>query len=210
MALSGAASASFYDSSFDPPYFLGGAVFEIDDSCLASNGEQSANSGGCSPVSMQASPSPFVNLDDSLGHTATLNFAGFTTDFDDMETVAVIGNKFAGIRTDTIGGFLAAGAQASFFPGYFFLKFDYIATFSGDDLGIESLHLSSTDGTLVSVKNFVQLINCPIDNPLAERCTIVDTSRTSTFERIPEPGTLALILGGLGAGWWTRRRKSVA
>ncbi len=210
-ALSGAASASFYDSSFDPPFFNGTAVFEIADGCLATNGENAANSGSCSPVSMQAVPSPIVNLDDSSGHTATLNFTGFVDDFDDMDLVAVISGKFAGIRTEAIGGFPAAGPDASFFPGFFFLRFDYIPTFSDGELLSDTLPtLSSDGGELVSVKNFVQIINCRENNPSAEDCVIKDTSRNVTFTLIPEPGSLALILGGLGAGWWTRRRKTHA
>lgn len=31
-----------------------------------------------------------------------------------------------------------------------------------------------------------------------------------TFSRVPEPGTLGLLLGALGAGWWVRRRKDAA
>lgn len=212
LALSGAAGASFYDSEFDPPYFLGGAVFEVGDGCLASNGEHLANSGGCSPVNIQASPTPFVNLDDSAGHTATLDFTGFTDDFDDMLKVAVIDGKFAGIRTDPIGGFLAAGPSASFFPGYFFLRFDYVPTYSEGEFLSDAAHSLGADdgGELVSVKNLVQLIHCDIDDTSSRTCQVRDTSRSSTFELIPEPGTLALILGGLGAGWWTRRRKTNA
>jgi hypothetical protein len=210
LALSGAAGAAFYGSDFDPPYFLGGAVFEVSDACLATNGEIAANSGSCTPVNMQASPLPFVDLNDGT-HTATLNFAGFADDFDDMVKLAVIDGKFAGIKTDPIGGFLSTGSFASFFPGYFFLRFDYVPTFSGgDDLDIGSLALASSDSTLVSVKNFVELINCPINDPSSRLCEVRDTSRTSTFALIPEPGSLALILGGLGAGWWTRRRKTAA
>jgi hypothetical protein len=37
----------------------------------------------------------------------------------------------------------------------------------------------------------------------------VDTA-TYVATAVPEPGTLALILGGVGAGWLTRRRKSAA
>jgi PEP-CTERM motif len=38
------------------------------------------------------------------------------------------------------------------------------------------------------------------------------TTDTATYTAVavPEPGTLALILGGVGAGWLTRRRKSAA
>jgi hypothetical protein len=39
--------------------------------------------------------------------------------------------------------------------------------------------------------------------------TVFDDARYS-LTKVPEPGTLALILGGLGAGWLTRRRKVAA
>ena len=129
-----------------------------------------------------------------------------------MVKVAVIDGKFAGIRTAPIGGFLAAGPYASFFPGYFFLRFDYVPTYSDGEFLSAAVHSFASDdgGDLVSVKNLVQLINCTIDDTSSRTCQVRDTSRSSTFALIPEPGTLALILGGLGAGWWTRRRKTDA
>jgi hypothetical protein len=38
----------------------------------------------------------------------------------------------------------------------------------------------------------------------------VGDNATYVLRQIPEPGTLALILGGIGAGWLTRRRKAAS
>jgi hypothetical protein len=40
--------------------------------------------------------------------------------------------------------------------------------------------------------------------------TPVATAFNVTFTRVPEPGTLGLLLGGVGAAWWARRRKAAA
>jgi hypothetical protein len=40
--------------------------------------------------------------------------------------------------------------------------------------------------------------------------TTSDPATNLTFTRVPEPGTLALLLGALGGGWLARRRRKAA
>ena len=199
VTFAGAAHASLYDEDYDPFLFSGGARFQVGDNCVAHNGEFAANSIGCSPVDMEASPLPFVTVNDGT-HTSALNFGGFTGDSVDMVQVAVIGLQFVGIDTNPIGGFTAV--DATDFPGFFFLQFGYVPTYSGNFASIEAANL-------VSVANFVQIYHCSSD-VFSEGCILQGTANRVTITRVPEPGTLALILGGLGAGWFARRKKATA
>ena len=205
----GTAHASFYDSDFDPFFFSGTARFQVADNCLSSNGEHFANVVGCSPVDMEASPTPTIFLDDGLGHTTTLNFTGFTTDSADMVKLAVIGNTFVGIDTNKIGGF--AAVNPTFFPGFYFFQFQYVPHYSSSFLTTDSPIAFGSLGTLISVDNSVLLFGCALNNSSDPSCTLKDTAFNVTFTRVaaaPEPGTLGLLLGAVGAGWWARRRKA--
>lgn len=65
--------------------------------------------------------------------------------------------------------------------------------------GPELMFNAGTDDDFVATVSY----NC-IGSP-----PVTDTA-TYTAVAVPEPGTLALILGGVGAGWLARRRKSAA
>jgi hypothetical protein len=206
------AHAILYSGDFDPLIFNGTATFQIGDGCLAHNGIRIANFGGCTPVDMEALPSPVVNVVNG-SNTSTLNFSGFTTDSSDMLAVAVIGGKFAGIDTLPIGGFRAQ--NTALFPDYYFLEFLFVPTFSsGHDNNIETQNSDNDDWSrsyLSSVQNSVLLFDCPTDYFSihgSNSCSLADTATRVTFTKIPEPGSLALMVGALGMGWWTRRRQS--
>jgi hypothetical protein len=205
------AHAALYDGDFDPLIFNGTATFQIGDGCLAHNGIRIANFGGCTPVDMEAFPSPVVNVVNG-SNTSTLNFSGFTTDSSDMLAVAVIDGQFAGIDTLPIGGFRAQ--DTSLFPDYYFLEFLFTPTFSSGNNNIEIQNSDNNDWNhpyLSSVQNSVLLFDCPTDYFSihgSHSCSLADTATRVTFAKIPEPGSLALLVGALGVGWWTRRRQS--
>ncbi len=205
------ARAGLYSGDFDPLIFNGTATFQIGDGCLSQNGIHIANFGGCSPVDMEALPAPVVNVVNG-SNTSTLNFSGFTTDSSDMLAVAVIDGKFVGIDTLPIGGFRAQ--DTSLFPDYYFLEFLFTPTFSSGNNNIETQNSDNSywnHPDLSAVQNSVLLFDCPTDYFSlhgSHSCSLADTATRVTFAQIPEPGSLALIAGGLGVGWWTRRRKS--
>jgi hypothetical protein len=205
------AHAALYDGDFDPLIFNGTATFQIGDGCLAHDGIRIANFGGCTPVDIEALPSPVVNVVNG-SNTSTLNFSGFTTDSSDMLAVAVIDGQFAGIDTLPIGGFRAQ--NTSLFPDYYFLEFLFTPTFSSGNSNIETQNSDNdywNHPYLSSVQNSVLLFDCPTDYFSlhgSHSCSLADTATRVTFAQIPEPGSLALIAGALGVGWWTRRRKS--
>jgi hypothetical protein len=93
----------------------------------------------------------------------------------------VIGGRFVGVNTGVIGPL--AGA-----PNYWF---EFLSTYNSGDVP--------------SVTNRVNLYN----NSCEGRCP--EPIRQATVVAFtPEPGSLGLLLGALGAGWLVRRRKSAA
>jgi hypothetical protein len=206
-AFGGVAHAGFYGDNFDPPFFSGGVTFEIGDNCKSiGNGVQTANTAFCNPVRLVATPAPVVTLNDGT-HTSTLVFDG-VPNLADMTDVAVIGGQVVGIDTNFLGGFQAA--NTTYFPDWYFIQFGFIPTYrftEGVDRDSEWFDGFADDGkTLVSVVNTVTLLDCP-HNYLSSTCTSY-AATTVTFAPVPEPGTLGLILGGLGVAWWGRRRKA--
>jgi hypothetical protein len=98
----------------------------------------------------------------------------------------VIGGALAGINTGVIGSVNVDDVD---------YWFEFLATFHPGDEPIPP-----------SVTNVVNLYNDCGDLS----CTIANAATTVTFAAVPEPGSLALAVGALGAGWLVRRRRSAA
>jgi hypothetical protein len=206
-----AAHAAFYGSDFDPIHFFGSAQFFLTTAC-ETNGVHIQGVGGCT-FDLLAGPS--VTLVDGT-HTSALDFGsnpGKLPDFTDMLFLAYLNGNLAGVTTGFIGGFNAVD-QVNF-PGLWWLQFVAIPHFSSSSDTLNNLGQHDHSFTLTSVDNSVLLFHdCPTytiwDHTIA-RCgngQLADTAISVRFERVPEPGTLCLILGGLGAGWFARRRKA--
>jgi hypothetical protein len=67
----------------------------------------------------------------------------------------------------------------------------------GDDWAYDRYGWNPLDGLSNEVKLF-------------ENSSLFGTATTVTFTNAPEPGSLGLLLGALGAGWLARRRKAAA
>jgi hypothetical protein len=218
-SMPGLASAKFYGGNFDPPTFNGFAWFQIGDDCLTHNGLNIANLNlsplySCTNVAMQGTgsgfPLPVVTLTNPanpLGHkTTTLDFTSFATDSTDMLLVYVLDHEFAGLQTGYIGGFVD-NDPTYFGSAKWWVQFVATPTFNSDH-------------QLTSVTNTVKLFyDCPIERGLLGRrfadcddIAPVDVATDVHFAPlaalVPEPGSLSLILGGLGIGWLSRRRKA--
>jgi len=215
--VSGAAQAGFYGGKFDPTVFDGFAWFQIGDDCLTHNGVNVANLNlspfySCTNVSMQGTgsgfPLPVINLHNTTNDTTTtLNFTGFATDSADMQLVYVLDHQFAGIETGFIGGFFD-NDPTNFGSKQWWVQFVATPSFNSDH-------------RLTSVTNTVKLFyNCPLvsvgrsDKKIGDCDDIapIDVATDVKFAPlaalVPEPGSLSLILGGLGIGWLARRRKA--
>lgn len=211
--IAGVAHAGFYSSDFDPIHFSGTGEFFLTTAC-ETTGVHIQGVGGCT-FDLLAGPS--VTLTDGI-HTSALDFgsnAGKLPDFTDMLFLAYLNGDLAGVTTGFIGGFSAVD-QADF-PGLWWLQFVAVPHFSSNSDSnsdsLTSLNDHDSSFTLTSVDNSVLLFhNCPVirDHAICTNGQLADTADTVTFARVPEPGSLCLVFGGLGAGWLARRRKAAA
>lgn len=112
-----------------------------------------------------------------------LNFAGALPSADILSYV-VVGGQLVGVETGIIGPVLAPSETEYWFQ-----------------------FLTSFNNSVVS-----NVANLYTDCSDDECDTTAQTTSGVTFARqtTPEPGSLGLILGALGAGWWMRRRKTAA
>lgn len=201
-----AANAGFYGSNFDPDFFLGSSVFFVPDSCLdpVTPGFQSVN-GAEDPCQGVAMTSTSADATDSDGNTAHLTFAGFDT-ADITGMVLADSEPFLrGINSDLIP-LVCTGAEILCLNFNWFIQFD-----SGLPQSALTFFSASADSSdAPGLNNSVTLWQ------LCGECNdprVFDVANNVTFFKItqaPEPGTLALILGGLGAGWLARKRKTAA
>ena len=109
-----------------------------------------------------------------------LNFAAALPSSDILGYV-VIGGQLAGVETGIIGPVDVSETD---------YWFQFLTSFNNN-----------------AVSNVANLYTDCSDN---ECSTTAQTTSGVTFTRqsTPEPGSLGLILGAFGAGWWARRRKS--
>lgn len=210
------ANARFVSSGFDPLFFAGTAVFHVDDNCVANDGVHFANVGNCTGVELMGTDSPFglptVQLAPPTGPFLDFsNFGGSTA----MISVAVIDGAVVGINTLPIGFFQAQSPNQGY-SDFYYIEFVSVPKFAYPESNFDAL---STDSSwshsynapeLISVTNTVYLFDCPTEYFALfgrSKCSVADPATSVTFAQIPEPGTLALLLGGVGAGWLARRRK---
>jgi hypothetical protein len=185
LALAGPACAGIWSSDYDPlPEFVGTASFNVPDACLAAadNLYTVGSLPGCSVITVltNVSTNPVV-IDFAPALPST-----------DVDSYVVIGGKLVGVNTGIIGGVDVGDIN---------YWFQFVATFTSG--GIEFPP---------TVHNLVNLFsNCEgVPGDVSCGDPIASATQGVTFTRVPEPGSLALILGALGAGWLARRRKIAA
>jgi hypothetical protein len=180
------AQAKLWTATYDPPQYIGTGTFEVPDVCLstASDGGhlQSEFGVGCIIQIMgNVSITPAVDFASilPLGLCASCQYE-------------VLGGALAGINTGVIGSVDVGDVdywfqfQATFIPG-------------------------NNEDVPPSVTNVVNLYkNCGFeDNQLFCGDPAFSATEGTVFSVVPEPGSLALIVGALGAGWIVRRRKTI-
>jgi hypothetical protein len=193
-----AAQGAIYSGKFDPtgdgvdfPGFTGEALFNIDDSCLDGDGYHFVGaSGGCGPAFMTSAT---VNLFDP-SDPAPLDIGDSVDSFSlsgqfDLIGVLISGGQVAGVDTDILGPAFGAGYLTHWTSTTpFWLQFQSGCLGATPDASCN----------LFSDPAFIYMGG--VDNRIQSK------PATVTFQAVPEPGTLALVLGAIGMGWLVRRR----
>lgn len=197
-----------WDPSFGEPYpdlgYRGFADFFVPDECLDGTGWFA--DGSCGDMSLLAAT---VELyDATLGPSAptidTVVFAPPAVDPDPVLGVFVQFDPSTG-RNEVVGADTSIfGPQFGSGPGYsgnLWLEF-----VSGQ---MPIITLLDTISALDVVPNGAFLHACLPDENEASLCSTPEVTTTNpgvvTFQRVPEPGSLALVIGALAAGWAARR-----
>ena len=181
LTLGGLANAAFYSSSFDPPgplSFTGTGLFQLDDACLLTDGFYSAAACNLTLLSATIDMTDTVSLD--TGH---LDFASVLPNTADMLDLFISGGELVGIDTGLIGWEFPSPCTG---------------TLCGDPWWIQW-------GSGFTDPVYLYTGSCDGEPCFADLTTSTVATHV-TFTRVPEPGTISLLLAALGFGWFFRRR----
>lgn len=231
-----ASHAVVYGGIFDPEddnyKWFGKHVFAVDDACLVGDGWKKVNTAygydGCGPASLVGGDLTVVNKggntnpDDDV--SKTLQFADFAfIPSRSVWGVNIVGGQLVGVDTFSIGDFLfdspgethagtwrlewssGRGSRNCLYFGIGCPPPPPAAVPNGAGLlGLfgapVASSMSSPDTSTVTLRNF-------LPDGLNQVLNNLGPSTVVSFQPIPEPTTVTLVLAALGAGWLTRRRK---
>lgn len=190
-SLAGLAQAVIFNSHFDPLAFVGDGVFKFDDGCLS---REDGTYTDCNAQLLSAS----VDVTDygNTAHTivngtAHLDFGAAppSSIFD----VVIQGGTLVGVDSGLIGFVFSTTCDGDLCNGKpWWIQWqatpDPVFLYTGNCNGDSPLKLTPVDP-----------LNC---SPDLQNPTI---AFNVTFSRVPEPGTLLLVAGGLFAAWRSRR-----
>ena len=213
-----ASHAAIYGGVFDPENanykWFGNHLFSVDDACLVGDGWKQVNSNtgfGCGNAQLIGGDLTVVNkfgtpntMDDVSRSLQFANFGFIPTSTNPLNTpiwgVNIVGGELVGIDTLEIGDFTFLPADSFTHGGNWKLRWS-----SGQGLfctlysQVCGLPPPEVTGPRVFLANDNDGLNVALQS--TGPATVV------TFNRIPEPGTAALVLAAIGAGWLTRGRK---
>jgi len=183
--LAAPANAVQYTSGFEPLSFFGTGLFQFDDSCLTANGGNGTYTGAQCNVSLLSVTADLDNTDPPVG-TGHLDFASLLPDSGDIVDIIISGGTLVGVDTNPIGHVFPSPCTLNMCGTPWWIEWSSVS----DPINTVSLFTGSCDGDV-----------CFRDTSATGSTTNV------TFTRVPEPGTLGLIVGGVAAAWFARRRK---
>lgn len=218
-----ASHAAVYGGVFDPENanykWFGNHVFAVDDACLVGDGWKQVNSNtgyGCGNARLIGGDLTVVNkrgtpnLFDDVSRTLLFsNFPFIPTSVNPLNAlvwgVNIVGGELVGIDTNEIGNFTFLPADAATHSGDWFLRWT-----SGQGLfctlyGLQCLPpppvgRNAASGAAVFLTNSV--LGDPNTNLQG-----TGPALNLSFQRIPEPGTVTLVLAALGVVLLGRRRQ---
>lgn len=209
----GSAQAAVYTGSWDPAFgapvnslgWSATATFQVDDSCLAQATGNYFATGVCSGFEVTAFDVTFYDLADQAGTSTTFSIlSSIPSTF--VTGLQIVDNQLTGLRSNYTTGFLPpAGSPAAFaaagsgaYAYYMFFDFDSVDPVAAN--GVRAyMGLTPNDpaysNTCFNAK---------------EECVISENYALGELTpAIPEPGTYALLLAGLGVlGFVARRRRA--
>jgi hypothetical protein len=203
LACAGLCHGALFNSHFDPlgPItFDGDGQFQLDDACLAANGGFGIYSGTACHVSLL---SAIVNISDG-SDSGVLDFAALlpsTAIFD----IQISGGTLIGVNTDWIGWTTPGGCSGTLCDTQWWIRWtNPLPSLLNDPVQIATCAQTTDVPEVKSLRNFAK-------SGSGDECTLdpgtAVTAFDVTFTRVPEPGTLLLVAGGLLAGWQVRRRR---
>jgi hypothetical protein len=184
LVLAGPSRAGIWSSDYDPIgsiSFNGRAFFQFDDSCLAVDGFHSASS--CHTVFLSAT----AEISDASPATGHLDFAPVLPNSAGVVDIVIFNHALAGVDTSLIGFVFPGPCTGDLCGTPWWIQFE-----SGFEDPVFLFTGTCPDGPSTCT---------PGTSPQGVATHV-------TFARVPEPGSLGLILGALGAGWLARRRKT--
>lgn len=211
-----AGARSIYRGAFDPVDISGTVDVGIPDNCLGTgsgwNFVDAMTCGGGDTVDVDDATVNIVYTPPDSG-PSPIQFSGPAPSYSGGYSGAVAGLYWNG--TDLVAITTAMFGSSSS-PTEYFLQFGAIPDYDGNDLvgvtetSVDLYHYVCTSPPAGLRTNAVTTYdadndcNCTYDEIAPEIPT-----RQLSFARVPEPGTLMLVFGALGAGWiGLRRRRS--
>lgn len=187
LAFSSTSSAAAFQVTFDPfTELYGTAIFNVQDACLATNNNYDTfwellqlAASGCYITFGGASIST-----DGIGGPYTAYNTPIPFDLVVFFQLIIANNELAGITTLIPLEPVAAAASVAAF-------------------GLQSASFVSHchEAILFTAAGDVTFFGCNNGQPVQLTGDVI------SIARVPEPGTLALLLGAGVAGWWIRRRR---
>jgi len=186
------AQGKLWTATYDPDAYVGTGTFDVSDACLANDGPHQQGDFALCTIRI-------------LGNISTMPAVDFISILNDPFGIPlcnsceyeVLGGKFAGVNTGIIGS-----VNLNDIDDYWF---EFISSY---DFGNNENIPPSVSNTVNLYKN-----NCGPNSDDFLVCgdpafAAPGPNGFVTFAVVPEPGSLALIVGALGAGWIVRRRKT--
>jgi hypothetical protein len=194
-ALGSPVHAGVWQGLFDPLSFSGVGFFQFDNHCETDfGGNHTYSQAECNVIFLSASVDMIETVPPGTGH---LNFGPSTDIFD----IVIVGGQLVGVDSGLFGpAFTGASCSGSLCNGApWWIQWQS---------GIGGL-LSANDPVDLFTGTCSEIAPCaPNQSPSATALTVIFTRLPDNGA--PEPGTLGLIVGGVGAAWLARRRKAAA
>lgn len=197
----GNAGAVVYTSTFDPPSFSGTATFDVSQGCLDQGPGSIVQVGNDGSSCIVTWLTATVTFQDAPG--LSFDYSHILADSGIVSSIWVEGGELVGIESGALGPRVISGHANPAFNGPWWIQY----RFSPPSDLITALDGPPVSGAFGLGVVYLYTGACP------EGCfrvtTPVETAEVETFTRVPEPGSLALVLAAIGGAWFARRRATV-